>query len=520
MALNPENPYGPGTNDIVWHHWDTPYASLPGTYSTVHETVVSATLPEITLSTKQQNVLMDFDTSRIPWSTQHHKGKVCNSCLLADGRRLEIRTDRMSANNVKLKEGIPGKGNVLAKVSAKWFGALGKAWVNHHFLTNDFDDSDFPPELQDFRWELEGRSFITKNLEPIALESVVRSHITGSGWDQYQGNKTGLPAWEICGVALREGYLRDDKLDTTIWTPTEKTEEDDATTYEKLVQIHGRKKIDFIKFESLRIFAILSELAEKAGIILPDTKLEFGEDFEGKILLMDEVGTPDSSRFWPKDAWKPGQETPSMDKDPIRRWLKELQWGADFDKKNPPAMPDTLIEQTSSSYREIMIRVCEILTDEDIEEVVAKHPFTKYHNFNIYMDAIEENESLVCKNKTAKEAQEWDWKVNMLQMNDNWSFTMHVFKNGCYEEVPTKTRLTPEEQELFRQQGIKKDWKWETIGKEGFPEWSDSNTPGATYTFTRKMEIMRWVYLSWIGKHTNPKEPGGPFEVNDTLEII
>lgn len=255
---------------------------------------------------------------------------------------LIIATDRVSAFDVVLPNGIPGKGRVLTQISLFWFNQV-KDLVENHIVTANVDE--FPEPLRKYREILEGRSMLVKKAKPLPVECIVRGYITGSGWKDYQ--KTG----NVCGIKLPEGLLESQKLPEPIYTPSTKAEEghDINISFEETIEILGEETANRVKELTLSIYKRASEIAEKKGIIIADTKMEFGF-FDGKLILIDELLTPDSSRFWSMKDYAPGKPQDSYDKQIVRDYLLSIKW----DKKPPaPTLPEDIVKKTAERYEEI-----------------------------------------------------------------------------------------------------------------------------------------------------------------------
>jgi phosphoribosylaminoimidazole-succinocarboxamide synthase len=253
---------------------------------------------------------------------------------------LFVVTDRLSAFDVILPDPIPSKGAVLNQLSAFWFKRFDT--VDDHFITADFDQ--FPKELQAFREQLAGRSMIVKKTKPLAVECVVRGYLAGSGWKEYQKSQS------VCGIKLPPGLQLASQLPEPIFTPSTKAEEghDENIDMKECARILGDEMANRVKDLSLKIYSEGREHAAARGIIVADTKFEFGT-VDGKLLLIDECLTPDSSRFWPADQYVVGKSPPSFDKQFVRDYLETLDW----DKTPPgPRLPPEIIEKTSAKYRE------------------------------------------------------------------------------------------------------------------------------------------------------------------------
>lgn len=259
-----------------------------------------------------------------------------------DDYLLIIATDRVSAFDVVLPNGIPGKGKVLTQISLFWFNQV-KDLVENHIVSSNVDE--FPAPLKKYKDILEGRSMLVKKAKPLPVECIVRGYITGSGWKDYQ--KTG----SICGIKLPEGLIESQKLPEPIYTPSTKAEEghDINISFQETIKILGEETANKVKELTLAIYKRASEIAEKKGIIIADTKMEFGL-YDGKLILIDELLTPDSSRFWSKKDYKPGKSQDSYDKQIVRDYLISIKW----DKKPPaPVLPNEIVQKTAERYEEI-----------------------------------------------------------------------------------------------------------------------------------------------------------------------
>jgi phosphoribosylaminoimidazole-succinocarboxamide synthase len=257
---------------------------------------------------------------------------------------LIVATDRLSAFDVVLPDPIPRKGEVLTKISAFWFDKL-KGIIDNHLISVDV--KAFPEECREYREALEGRSMLVKKAKPLSVECIVRGYISGSGWKDYR--KTG----EISGIKLPEGMRESDKLPEPIFTPSTKEEigtHDEIIDFEKTKERVGKEAAEKIRSTSIALYKKAAEIADKKGIIIADTKFEFGI-FKGEIILIDEALTPDSSRFWPKDDHEPGRGQKSFDKQFVRDYLIAVKW----DQKPPaPELPEEIISKTSEKYLEAL----------------------------------------------------------------------------------------------------------------------------------------------------------------------
>lgn len=256
---------------------------------------------------------------------------------------LLIATDRISAFDVVLPNGIPGKGKVLTQISIFWFRKMQKI-IKNHVVAVDVDD--FPLALKKYRDILEGRSMLVKKTRPLPVECIVRGYLSGSGWGEYREKGT------VCGIRLPEGLLESSRLDEPIFTPSTKEGEghDINVSFEETGKIVGRETAGKLREASLAIYSKAREIAEKKGIIIADTKFEFGL-YHDELMLIDELLTPDSSRFWSTRDYQPGRGQDSFDKQIVRDYLLSLDW----DKRPPgPVLPDKIVAKTVERYREIM----------------------------------------------------------------------------------------------------------------------------------------------------------------------
>jgi phosphoribosylaminoimidazole-succinocarboxamide synthase len=270
------------------------------------------------------------------------RGKVRDIYEVGDNL-LIISTDRISAFDVIMEQGIPGKGSVLNGLAEFWFEQTGDI-IRNHVLTTDV--GELPAEFKPFREQLDGRSMLVVKTEPLPVECVARGYLAGSGWKDYQATQG------ICGIPLPAGLLQADRLPEPIFTPSTKAEvgtHDENIPFEEVVADIGADAAESIKRYSLDLYARGSEIAEARGIILADTKYEYGLK-DGELWLIDELFTPDSSRFWPKDQYEPGHDQVNLDKQVLRDWLETLDW----DKRPPPPeLPPEIIERTAERYRYI-----------------------------------------------------------------------------------------------------------------------------------------------------------------------
>lgn len=278
--------------------------------------------------------------TKIPHVPVRH-GKVRDVYDLGD-KILLVASDRLSAFDVIMKTGIPHKGQVLTQISKFWFSFLSGV-VENHIITDDV--KQYPKPFCDHADQLIGRSMLVKKTSVLPIECIVRGYITGSGWKEYQ--KEG----SVCGVRLPAGLKQCDKLPEPIFTPSTKAEQgmhDENISFDETIKILGREKAEYIRDKSIAVFEKASAYAESRGIILADTKFEWGQVGK-KIILIDEVLTPDSSRFWPKDKYQPGRDQESFDKQFVRNYLEDIK----FNKSGPGVeLPADIVEKTAAKYIE------------------------------------------------------------------------------------------------------------------------------------------------------------------------
>lgn len=288
-----------------------------------------------------------FD-SHIPNLPLIHRGKVRDIYGVDDKHLLIVTTDRLSAFDVILPTPIPGKGEVLTQTALFWFKRFERLIPNH--LATDLTLEDVIPNAQ-LRAMLAPRTMLVKKLKALPIEAIARGYLIGSGWKDYQA--TG----KVCGIPLPAGLRLADKLPEPIYTPSSKAavgEHDENIDFEATVRLVGRELAEQVRDMTLRIYKEAADYALQRGIIIADTKFEFGVDERGTLHLIDEVLTPDSSRFWPLDTYAPGQSPDSFDKQFVRDWLETLDW----DKTPPgPELPPEIVERTASKYREALQRL-------------------------------------------------------------------------------------------------------------------------------------------------------------------
>ncbi len=292
----------------------------------------------MTSSIPNNDVLLTTD---FPDLELHASGKVRDIYRIDNDHLLFIATDRISAFDYVLATGIPQKGRVLTQLSLFWFDFL-KDIVPNHLATADV--RQYPKELQKYANQLRGRSMMVVRADMITIECVVRGYLSGSGWKEYKTNG------EVCGIPLPKGLRESDKLPEPIFTPAIKasTGHDENISFEKMVELAGRELSEQLRDLSINVYQTAADYAETRGIIIADTKFEFGRTPRG-LVLADEVLTPDSSRFWPKDKYQPGGAQESFDKQYVRDYLEAIKWN----KQPPaPALPPEVAARTSEKYIE------------------------------------------------------------------------------------------------------------------------------------------------------------------------
>ena len=277
-------------------------------------------------------------------------GKVRDVFDLGD-KLLMVVTDRISAFDVILRSGVPDKGKVLNQLSLFWLEFFG---VKNHLITANVDE--YPVELQPYKEDLRGRSMLVKKVKMVEVECIARGYLTGSGWKEYQKSQT------VNGEKLRAGYENASKLDEVLFTPTTKAaigDHDEAINYEQTKALVGEATAQALKDATIGLYTKAADYAAQHGIIIADTKFEFGQDDDGSLILADEVLTPDSSRFWPQASYKVGANPPSLDKQYVRDWLDSIN----FNHQPPgPVLPDDVIART----REIYIKAYEDLSGKKL----------------------------------------------------------------------------------------------------------------------------------------------------------
>ena len=292
---------------------------------------------------------MPYTTDMLDMLPLIHQGKVRDSFALDEDHMLIVASDRLSAFDVVLPNPVPGKGALLTQISNFWFDKT-RHIIDNHLTGIQISDVFADPYLVEL---LEQRAVIVRRLEPIPVEAIVRGYLIGSGWTDYQ--QTGA----VCGIPLPPGLRQADRLPEVIFTPSTKAlagNHDINVDYEVVAKAIGEDLASHIRDASIKIYEFAARHALERGIIIADTKFEFGLDKDGDLLLMDEVLTPDSSRFWPLDSWQPGSSPPSYDKQFVRDYLETLDWN----KQAPgPLLPPDIIDASVEKYAE----ACQILTE-------------------------------------------------------------------------------------------------------------------------------------------------------------
>ncbi|MES2715876.1 MAG: phosphoribosylaminoimidazolesuccinocarboxamide synthase [Pseudomonadota bacterium] len=273
------------------------------------------------------------------------RGKVRDNYAVGDDRILMVASDRISAFDVVMGQPIPGKGELLTQMALFWFDKLRHVVPNH--LTGEAPESVV---RADEAAQVVGRSMLVKRLKPLPVEAVVRGYLAGSGWKEYQHNG------EVCGVKLPPGLQNASRLPAPIFTPATKAEmgdHDENISFERMAELIGRDLAERVRSTSVRLYSEAAAYALTRGIIIADTKFEFGLDSDGTLTLMDEILTPDSSRFWPLDTYQEGSNPPSYDKQFLRDWLEVVQVdGQPWNKRAPaPEMPKEVVSRTGDQYK-------------------------------------------------------------------------------------------------------------------------------------------------------------------------
>jgi len=285
--------------------------------------------------------------SSIPELPLIGRGKVRDIYSVDENHLLLVTTDRLSAYDVVMPDPVPGKGEVLTRLSLFWFRMMSD------IIENQLTDLDVADVVRDagLQEQLRKRALVVKRLKPLPIEAVVRGYLIGSGWKDYQ--ETG----KVCGIDLPEGLQQAEKLPQTLFTPAYKAEagqHDENISFDKVTELVGEKLATRVRDIAIRIYERASAYAMKRGIIIADTKFEFGTDEQGRLYIIDEMLTPDSSRFWPVDGYAVGISPPSFDKQFVRDYLETLDW----DKTPPgPDLPAEILEKTAAKYREALTRL-------------------------------------------------------------------------------------------------------------------------------------------------------------------
>lgn len=276
-----------------------------------------------------------------------NRGKVRDIYDLGE-HLLLVTSDRLSAFDVIMNEGIPKKGIVLNQFSIFWFKQMANI-VPNHIVATEVDD--FPAETHKYRDQLEGRSMLVKKAKPLPIECIVRGYVSGSGWKEYKQNGC------ICGIKLPEGLLESSQLEKPLFTPSTKAElgdHDENISFDEAVKLCGQDIAQQVSDISIEIYSRARDFAKEKGIIIADTKFEFGIMPDGSLIWIDEALSPDSSRFWPKELYQPGGPQPSFDKQFVRDYLETLDW----DKQAPPPpLPDEIVAKTAEKYQEALFQM-------------------------------------------------------------------------------------------------------------------------------------------------------------------
>ena len=295
-----------------------------------------------------------YDASLITEFPLVHQGKVRDSFAIDDDLMMIVASDRLSAFDVVLPDPIPCKGEILTRISNFWFERT------THIVANHMTSIEVSEVLNDPLQQkmVQNRAVIVKRLKPLPLEAIVRGYLIGSGWNDYQQTRS------VSGIELPPGLRQAERLPEVLFTPSSKApdgQHDENITFEDVAVKIGRSMAEQVRRVSIRLYEYAVEHAQRQGIIIADTKFEFGFDANGDLLLMDEVLTPDSSRFWPVESYSPGTSPPSFDKQFVRDYLETLDWN----KKAPgPALPTEIINATASKYRDALVRLTSTNTGE------------------------------------------------------------------------------------------------------------------------------------------------------------
>ena len=294
--------------------------------------------------TRMSAMLQQSDIRSLPFL---HRGKVRDIYAVGDDKLLVVQTDRLSAFDVILPDPIPGKGEVLTNMSNFWLNKLQHVIPNH--LTGIAPESVVKTDAE--RAQVRGRAFVAKKLKPLPIEAIVRGYLIGSGWKDYQ--RTGT----VCGIALPDGLREVEKLPKPLFTPSTKAavgDHDENISFAQAVELLGEARANEVRDATLALYIEAANYAATKGIIIADTKFEFGVDETGKLYLIDEALTPDSSRFWPADQYHVGSNPPSFDKQFVRDWLEASGWN----KRDPaPSIPRDVLQKTADKYREALAKL-------------------------------------------------------------------------------------------------------------------------------------------------------------------
>jgi phosphoribosylaminoimidazole-succinocarboxamide synthase len=295
-----------------------------------------------------REALLESSLSSLPLLA---RGKVRDNYAVRDDRILMVASDRISAFDVVMNEPIPGKGALLTKMALFWFERLG------HVVPNHLSGEDpLSVVTTDEHAQVQGRAMLVKRLRPLPIEAVVRGYLAGSGWKEYEADR------EVCGVALPAGLSLASRLPTPIFTPATKAEmgeHDENVSFDHVVRVIGSDLAGLVRAISIRLYEEAAAYAAQRGIIIADTKFEFGLDADDQLVLMDEILTPDSSRYWPAASWREGRNPESFDKQYLRDWLEAVRIdGKPWGKKAPaPTLPTEVIQRTAEKYEEAWTRL-------------------------------------------------------------------------------------------------------------------------------------------------------------------